>query len=157
MRFTYSSGQRPLDGFTLKRRGEGYAPIAGMDTVARLLATAQVEAGWLYRDWLVVSLARLASHDEIVVKAQDVGGHRIEEIVFDRRQDYYKQLARLDYILEQSRDRVDRLPVRVDLTLGGQATVLFDGEVRSQLPVASARTFFNQQPQAVQPKARRDF
>ncbi len=146
-----------LAGFTLKRQGTGYAPIAGMDAIAGLLATAQTEAAWLYRDWIVVSLARLASHDEIAVKSQDVGGHKIEEIVFSRKQDYYKQIARLDYILEQSRDRVDRLPVRVDLTLGGQATVQFDGEVQAQLPVAPSRAFFDQQPPSVQPKARRDF
>ncbi len=146
-----------LAGITLRRQGAGYAPISGMDAVARLLATAQTEAPWLYRDWIIVSLARLASHGELMVRTQDVGGHRMEEIVFSRKQDYYKQLARLDFILEQSRDRVDRLPVRVDLTLDGQATVLFDGEVQARLPAAPARTFFNPQPPAVQPKARRDF
>lgn len=110
-----------LDGITLRRQGAGYAPVEGMETVAALLATAQTEATWLYRDWLVVSLARLAAHDEIVVRMQEG-----PEVVFTRQQDFFKQIARLDFILEESRDRLATRPVRVNLALGHQAAVLFD-------------------------------
>lgn len=110
-----------LDGITLRRQGTGYAPVEGMETVSALLATAQTEATWLYRDWLVVSLARLAAHDEIVVRMQEG-----PEVVFSRQQDFLKQIARLDFILEESRDRLATRPVRVNLALGHQAAVLFD-------------------------------
>lgn len=89
-----------LDGFRLRRNddGKGYAPIDGMKPIADLLATAQVQAPHLYREWLFVSLARLVSHDEIAVKAQD-----IPEIVFNAKQDFFVQLAKLDYMIDQTK------------------------------------------------------
>ncbi|MBI2518536.1 MAG: FtsQ-type POTRA domain-containing protein [Opitutae bacterium] len=107
-----------LDGVRLTRAGSGYAPVAGMDAVSALLSTAQLQAPNLYRSWLIVSLARLAERDEIVVKAQD-----IPEIVFTRREDFYKQVAQLDYVV----DMATRLPEaglqQVNLGLGGQVPV----------------------------------
>jgi cell division protein FtsQ len=107
-----------LDGVRLIRAGNGYAPIAGMDAVSALLSTAQLQAPNLYRAWLSVSLARLAERDEIVVKAQD-----IPEIVFTRREDFFKQVAQLDYVV----DLASRLPEpglqQVNLSLGGQVPV----------------------------------
>ncbi|HLP26984.1 MAG TPA: FtsQ-type POTRA domain-containing protein, partial [Acidobacteriota bacterium] len=84
-----------LADFRLRRAddGRGYAPIDGMKAVADLLTTAQVQAPHLYREWLFVSLGRLASHDELTVRAQD-----IPEIVFTAKQDFFRQLAQLDHI-----------------------------------------------------------
>lgn len=110
-----------LKGFTLKRDGDGFAPIGGMKEVAELLATAQTEAPWLYRDWLIVSLARLESHDEIVVTAQDV-----PELVFSRTRDYFKQIAQLDLIIDRTRDRTEAQLQRVNLAIGNQVAVQFD-------------------------------
>lgn len=107
-----------LDGVRLVRAGNGYAPIAGMDSVSALLTTAQLQAPNLYRTWLIVSLARLAERDEIVVKSQDIA-----EIVFSRREDFFKQVAQLDYVV----DMAARLPEsglqQVNLSLGGQVPV----------------------------------
>lgn len=136
-----------LDGISLRRQGSGYAPIPGMEEVATLLATGQNEAIWLYRDWQVVSLARLAGHDEIVVRMAEG-----PEVVFSRRQEYFKQVARLDYILEQSRDRLGALPVRVNLALGAQAAVAFDRPARELAAVD--RTTFRLPPS--EPRTHRD-
>lgn len=92
-----------LDGFKLRRAegGNGYAPIDGMKSVADLLTTAQLQAPHLYREWLFVSLARLATHGEVVVRAQDV-----PEIVFTAKQDFFVQLAKLDYMIDQTKRNV---------------------------------------------------
>jgi cell division protein FtsQ len=111
-----------LDGFKLTRAGNGYAPIAGMEDVANLLITAQVQAPHLYRTWMIVSLARMAERNEIVVKSQDVA-----EIVFSRKEDYFKQLAQLDYIFDTVAMQTAGLPPpvvqSVNLALGGQVPV----------------------------------
>ena len=130
-----------LDGLALRRQGDGYAPVAGMEAVAALLATGQTEATWLYRDWQVVSLARLAAHDEIVVRM--AGG---PEVVFTRRQDFYKQVARLDFILEEARQRVGAAPVRVNLALGQHAAVAFDRPARELAAAEAPSTSFRLQP-----------
>ena len=70
-----------------------------------MLSTAQLNAPHLYRDWLIVSLARLADRDEIVIKAQDV-----PEIVFSRKRDYFKQIAQLSYVMDETK-RVDPAPL----------------------------------------------
>ncbi len=107
-----------LDGIRLLKAENGFAPVAGMADVSALLSMAQLQAPKLYRDWLVVSLERLAERDEILVKAQD-----IPEIIFSRKRDYFKQLAQLDYVV----DSVRALPApslqSVNLSLEGQVPV----------------------------------
>ncbi len=110
-----------LDGVKLTRTGDGYAPIAGMDAVANLLTTAQLQAPHLYREWLIVSLAQLAESDEIVVKTQE-----IPRIVFSRREDFFRQVAQLDYVIDAARVQPDAALMQVNLTLGSQVAVQFD-------------------------------
>ena len=110
-----------LDGVKLARAGNGYAPITGMDAVSSLLSTAQLQAPHLYREWLIVSLARLAESDEIVVKTQE-----IPQIVFSRREDYFRQVAQLDYVIDAARSQPDAALTQVNLTLGNQVAVQFD-------------------------------
>jgi len=107
-----------LDGIRLVKSGQGFAPIAGMADVAALLSMAQLQAPNLYREWLIVSLARLADRDEIVVKAQD-----IPEIVFTRKRDYFKQLAQLDYVVDAARTLPEPSLQSVNLALDGQVPV----------------------------------
>ena len=111
-----------LDGLRLVKSGGGFEPIAGMGDVSALLSTAQLQAPHLYRDWLIVSLARLAGSDEIVVKAQDV-----PEIVFSRKRDFFKQVAQLDYVMERTRALPDPALRSVNLTLEGQVPVQLQG------------------------------
>ncbi|MDI1318723.1 MAG: FtsQ-type POTRA domain-containing protein, partial [bacterium] len=107
-----------LDGVRLVRHGGSFEPIAGMADVAALLSMAQLQAPNLYRDWLIVSLARLADRDEIVVKAQD-----IPEIVFTRKRDYFKQIAQLDYVVDAARSLPEPTLQSVNLSLDGQVPV----------------------------------
>lgn len=138
-----------LDGIRLVKSAAGYEPVAGMADVSALLSTAQLEAPHLYREWLIVSLARLAERDEIVVKAQDV-----PEIVFSRKRDFYKQVAQLDYIIDQGHERLlASALLSVNLSLAGQVPVRYQG-TPDELAAAPIPVFSLQPSQR---KTKRDF
>jgi cell division protein FtsQ len=108
-----------LDGVRLARSGGSFAPIGGMRAVSDLIATAKLEADNLYRTWQVVSMARLASDGEIEVRTRD--GMRV---TFGTREDFLKQIARLDLLVDDSTDPTR--PLReVNLALGSQVPVAY--------------------------------
>ena len=108
-----------LDGVRLARAGASFVPIGGMREVSELLASAKLEAEGLYRTWQVISLARLASDGEIDVRTR--GGMRV---VFGTREDYLRQIARLDLLVDDSTDPTR--PLReVNLALGPQVPVAY--------------------------------
>ena len=137
-----------LAGLTLRRAGSGYEPVAGMGEVAALLATAQLQAPHLYRTWLIVSLARLAENDEIVVRAQD-----IPEIVFSRKRDFFKQIAQLDYVVDATGVLPEPALQSVNLALEGQVPVKLLTSPDEQTKLSPAD--FPLQP--AQRKVKRDF
>lgn len=120
-----------LAGLTLRRSAAGgYEPVAEMDVVSDLLAMAQLQAPHLYRGWLIVSLERLAAQGEIVVRAQD-----IPEVVFGARGDFLRQLAQLDYIVDQAALAAGAPALRsVNLSLGAQVPVTFAAEEPGAAP-----------------------
>ena len=97
----------------LTRRGEGFAPIEGMAVVADLLAKAKAEAEHLYRTFQVVSLARLASDDEIEVRTTEM-----TQVIFTTRDDFFRQLAKLDRVRDEFRPTPELPLAKVDLSLG---------------------------------------
>jgi Cell division protein FtsQ/POTRA domain, FtsQ-type len=110
-----------LEGFTLSRQASGFLPIAGVEAVAELLAKAKLEAEERYRTWEVVSLARLASDGEIEVRTQS--GMRV---IFGTRDDYFRQLARLDLLLDKlAETHPEKIPGEINLALGSQVPVTF--------------------------------
>lgn len=128
-----------IDGVKLVRSGASISPIGGMSAVADLLASAKLEAENLYRTWQVVSLARLASDGEIEVRTRT--GMRV---VFGATQDYLRQIARLDLLIDASTDPTR--PLReVNLSLGSQVPVAYGtaapalgGQAPAQVPAATA-------------------
>jgi hypothetical protein len=108
-----------IDGVRLARVGKGYGPVEGMKDVSDLLATAKLEAEELYRTWQVISLSRLGSDGEIEVHTR--GGMKV---VFGTKEDYLRQIARLDLLVDSSTDPTR--PIReVNLSLGSQVPVTF--------------------------------
>ena len=110
-----------LDGVKLVREGETFLPIAGMDTVAELLGKAKLEAEHLYRTWRIVSLARLESDGEIEVRDKNVS-----KIYFGTNEDFFRQLARLDLLLDTARLQTEQSPNVINLAIGSQVPVTFD-------------------------------
>lgn len=124
-----------LSGVSLSRNpvGPGFARLEGLDVVSELLGTARSSAPALARSFEVVSLARYARDGVILVRTPEVS-----EIAFGTRDDFYRQLARLDYILDELRARPDAAPIRlIDLATGGrQVPVSFSPPVS---PAAETR------------------
>ncbi len=110
-----------LAGVKLTRERDGFLPIAGMETVAELLAKAKLEAEHLYKTWEIVSLARLESDGEIEVRSKDV-----PRIIFGTNEDFFRQLARLDSLLDAAREKTDRPFREINLSIGAQVPVSFD-------------------------------
>ncbi len=108
-----------IDGVRLSRIGKAFAPIDGMKTVSDLLATGKLEAEELYKRWQVISLARLATDGEIEVHTRDG-----MKVVFGSREDYLRQIARLDLLVDSNTDPTR--PIRtVNLALGSQVPVTY--------------------------------
>ena len=139
-----------LDGIRLVRSGNGFEPIAGMAEVSDLLSTAQLQAPHLYREWLIVSLARLAASDELLVKTQD-----IPEIIFTRKRAFFKQVAQLDYIIDRAHALPEPVLKSVNLTLEGQVPVVLETAATETVPPKAPPANFLLQPS--QRKVSRDF
>lgn len=135
-----------------RKRG-GYQPIDGMDHAAGLVLAAQQHTPDLFRDWTVVNLGRLATHDEIVVRARDV-----PEIVFTSNDDYAKQLGYLSGVYQRVAVMYRDVPLkRIDLSLSSESSLL---DVGRQVPVTFAER--PAQPgettsRPTNPRIRRDF
>ena len=135
-----------LAGVRLRRSARGFEPIADMERTADLLRAARAMVPDLYSGWKIVSLARFATDQEITVHSAD-----IPEIVFDVRDEFPRQLARLDYIVDFLRTKAAPPPQRIDLALGGQVPV----ELQDPTPFKPARAA-PAKPTS-QPRPRRDF
>jgi hypothetical protein len=137
-----------LDGVELRRTAShAFEPIPGMEAVARLLAAADALVPRIAADWQVVSLARYASDQEILVRSGD-----IPEIVFDAQTSFPHQLAQLAYIVDDLRTHGNPPMARVDFAVGNQVPV----ELREagSLPPARPPPFPLRSPPT---KPRRDF
>jgi cell division protein FtsQ len=93
-----------------------------MEAVADLLAKAKLEAEHLYAGWRSVSLARLESDGEIEVGTKDG-----TKITFGTSEDFFRQLANLDAILDAARAHPEKALREINLAVGGQVPVAFDG------------------------------
>lgn len=110
-----------LDGVKLARKDEAFLPILGMEKAADLLAKAKLEAEHLYRTWDIVSLERLESDGEIEIRSKDV-----TRIVFGTYEDFFRQIARLDSLLDAARAKTDQKIREVNLAIGAQVPVSFE-------------------------------
>jgi len=118
-----------LEGFTLSRQRGEFLPIPGMEAVAELLAKAKLEAEERYRTWEVVSLARLSSDGELEVRTQ-IG----TRIIFGTRDDYFRQLSRLDLVLDrEAQIHPEKIPQVINLTFGLQVPVTYATSASAQL------------------------
>jgi len=113
-----------LAGVKLTRVGGAFQPITGMGPVAELLAKAKLEAEHLYGTWRVVSLARLDSDSEIEVTTRDA-----TRVTFGINEDFFRQLANLDAILDAAAAHPEKMPREINLAVGAQVPVAFSDVV----------------------------
>ena len=111
----------------LKRIRGQFQPVEGMDKVAELLSTARANIPELSRNWQIVSLARYNADGFIIVRSKE-----IKEIIFGTREnDFYKQIAQLDLVVEVGHLQADHPAVSVNLAIGetqggAQVPVVFE-------------------------------
>ena len=121
-----------LAGVKLTRVGGTFQPIAGMESVAELLAKAKLEAEHLYNTWKVVSLGRLESDGEIEVSTKAA-----TKITFGINEDFFRQLANLDAILDAAAAHPEKTLREINLAVGSQVPVAFaDAAPASSGPAA---------------------
>ncbi len=134
-----------LGGVNLTRdlSGRGFSPVPGMDAVSDLLGTARASAPSLAKDFRIVSLARFARDGVILVRTPEVA-----EIAFGTRDDFYRQIARLDYILDQIRAKPGAAPVKsINLAVGGrQVPVAFEAPSKEPKPATSGASGASARP-----------
>ena len=109
-----------LDGVKLTPQGGGFQRLRGMEVVADLLGKARLEAEQLYATWGVVSLARLDTDHQIEVHTKD----GLRTIYFTTRDDFFRQLAKLDYIVDSLAARTPPAKATIDLTFGENVPVM---------------------------------
>lgn len=109
-----------LDGVAVVPERAGFRPIAGMDIAAELLAKARLEAEQLYSTWAVVSLSRLTTDHQLEVRTKNDS-----TIIFNTREDYFRQLARLNYIWDELAKHPG-VRAKIDLSLGDDVPVMVD-------------------------------
>lgn len=108
-----------IDGVRLTRVGKTLGPVEGMKAVSDLLATAKLEAEELYKTWQVISLGRLPTDGEIEVHTR--AGLKV---TFGTKEDYLRQIARLDLLVDSNTDPTRPLRT-VNLALGSQVPVTY--------------------------------
>ncbi len=129
-----------LDGVPLNQLSDDdYEPVskAGIENVSDLLATALTVAPELGQGFTIVSLERFEADGIITVHSRHA-----DRIYFTTRgnDDFFSQLARLDYIIEQTRQRSEGRPLRsVDLTFGHQVPTVFQPPPAPVAPVPVRR------------------
>lgn len=105
-----------LGGVRLVRAGHGYAPVSGMEAIAQLLTTALANTPSFHRAIEVISLERFPSDALLLVRTPAV-----EEITFNSRDDFYRQLAQLDFILAELRPDPSAPPLAsINLAVSGR-------------------------------------
>ncbi|MDB6127492.1 MAG: Polypeptide-transport-associated domain protein FtsQ-type [Verrucomicrobia bacterium] len=113
-----------LAGVKLVRRSGVFERVDGMNFVADLIAKAKLEAEHLYADWKTVSLARLESDGEI-----EIGTKSGPAIIFSTTEDYFRQLANLDAILDAAHAHPERPLREINLTVGKLVPVAMSAPV----------------------------
>lgn len=107
-----------LDGVTIAPDGAGFRPIEGMEVAAELLAKARLEAEHLYNTWGVISLKRLAKDQILEVRTKNDAC----TVYFTARDDFFRQLAKLDYIATQLASAAV-VKAKIDLSLSPDVPV----------------------------------
>ncbi|WP_404423177.1 cell division protein FtsQ/DivIB [Nibricoccus sp. IMCC34717] len=103
-----------LEGVKIRRQGRGLAPLEGMDTIADLLQAARTNAPFLYAKWRVINVAQLRTDGLVRVRTAD-----IPEVIFGTRENFTRQLAFLDTVIDEVRARAIPAPLRsVNLAVG---------------------------------------
>lgn len=114
-----------VEGVKVRKTARGLAPIDGMDTVTDLIVAARANIPTRYATWRSLVVTGLTTDGIIRVKSTE-----IPEIIFGTRDDFSKQIAQLDFVIDEIRLRSPQAPIKsINLAVGLSANGV-------QVPVA---------------------
>jgi cell division protein FtsQ len=111
-------------GLRVRKRDDGYEPVAGLDAVAFLLDTAKERLPAVYRHWRVVNLGDWNPEVDYRPSLVRVSSTHIEEIVFSTY-GIEEQIERLGGILQHIQRYQLGQPKLIDLSFGEEAVIRY--------------------------------
>lgn len=112
-------------GLKVRRLAEGYAPIEGIDGVARLLDHAKESLPAVYRHWRIVDLSDWDPELDYRPSLVRIRSAHIEEIIFSTTA-IEEQVERLAGILEHTQRYQMGQPRFIDLSYGEEAVIRYN-------------------------------
>lgn len=117
-----------VEGIRLVRGQDGrISPIPGMEVVSDLLTKARYEGGQLYSLLRYISLEGYERDGQIEARSE-----RCRGLVFSARDDFFRQLAYLDFMVDQLKPSAESPLERVDLSLGQSVPVTLPKPVNTR-------------------------
>ena len=129
----YEGSGYPLDtlrrlpgaaGIKVRRMEQGYAPIEGIDAVARLLDYAKESLPAVYRHWRIIDLSDWDPELDYRPSLVRIRSTHIEEIIFSTTA-IEEQVERLAGILEHTQRYQMGQPKFIDLSYGEEAVIRY--------------------------------
>ncbi|NDV63290.1 hypothetical protein G0Q06_12565 [Puniceicoccales bacterium CK1056] len=111
-------------GLKIRRKGDGYMPVEGIESVARLLEYAKETLPAVSRHWRVVDLGDWNTEDGYRPSLVRIKSAHIEELVFSVN-GIEEQIERLAGILEHTQRYQMGQPVFIDLSYGEEAIIRY--------------------------------
>ena len=111
-------------GLKLRRGGNSYLPVPGIEEVARLLDTAKREIPAFSRHWKIVDLENWDKPLKVTEPRIKIHSSPIDSIVFSCGE-YRNQISRLEKILEHSHRYQLGMPAMIDLSYLEEVVVRF--------------------------------
>jgi hypothetical protein len=114
-----------VTGLRVRKEGDAYAPIPGLEPVAQLLDIAQAQLPALYRHWRVVDLGDWNPDIEYRPSLVKISSSHIDEIVFSTV-GIEEQIKRLAGILQHIQRQQLKQPKSIDLSFGEEAVIRYN-------------------------------
>ena len=114
-----------VDGVNIRRQGDGYENLVGIEPVIRLLNLAKRDYPALYEDWCIVSLRRYQVSDASA-SLIDISSRSTGKLVFAVG-NFEDQLRRLAIVLSNGAAADQRPIVGIDMSVTGQVVVDYEG------------------------------
>lgn len=111
-------------GLKIRRKGSGYMPVEGIESVARLLDYAKGTIPAVSRHWRVVDLSDWNTEEGYRPSLVRIKSTHIEELVFSV-ENIEEQVERLAGILEHTQRYQMGQPVFIDLSYGEEAIIRY--------------------------------
>ncbi|HSH09868.1 MAG TPA: hypothetical protein VK995_05735 [Oceanipulchritudo sp.] len=114
-----------VSGLRVRKEGDGYMPIPGLEPVAHLLELAKEQLPAVYRHWRVVDLGDWNPDLEYRPSLVKITSSHIEEIVFSTV-GIEEQIKRLAGILQHIQRHQLGQPKSIDLSFGEEAVIRYN-------------------------------